>query len=137
MKKRGTTKRLTAREAPQELLEERRERQRAVCLALLERWVPVAASAALALRTEGKSGPVIDEEPLEAGLKAGGFVLKVLERLARIDGLDAAEKRELTVTETADPAELARRVRVVSPVLMARLRLEGPLIKELSDEPPG
>ncbi len=134
MKKRPT-KRLPKREVPQKLLEERRERQRAVCLALLERWVPVAASAALKLRTEGKTGPVIDEDTLEAGLKAGGFVLKVLERLARIDGLDVAEKREVTLTETADPAELARRVRVVSPVLMARLRLEGPL--QSSDEPPG
>jgi len=109
-----------------ELLDERRERQRVVCFQLLERWVPVAASADLAVREEGRSGPVIDEEPLEAGLKAGAFVLKVLERLARLDGLDAAEKRELTVTEMADPVELARRVRAVSPVLMARLRLEGP-----------
>jgi len=49
----------------------------------------------------------------------------VLERLARIDGLDAAEKGELTVREIADPMELARRVRAVSPVLTARLRLEG------------
>ena len=116
-----------------EMMEERRERQRAVCIALLERWVPVAASAALALRTEGRAGPVIDEEPLEAGLKAGAFVLKVLERLARLDGLDAAEKRELSVTEMADPVELARRVRAVSPVLMARLKLAGPP----TDQPPG
>ena len=112
-------------ETSTETLEERRARQRAVCYALLERWVPVAASAALALRTEGRTGPVLDEEPLEAGLKAGAYVLKVLERLARLDGLDAAEKREVTVTEMADPVELARRVRAVSPVLMARLRLEG------------
>lgn len=105
--------------------EERRERQRAVCHQLLERWVPLAASAVLALCKEGRTGPVIDEEPLEAGLKAGAFVLKVLERLARLDGLDAAEKRELSVTKMADPVELARRVRAVSPVLMARLRLEG------------
>ena len=125
--KKSRTKRVSAPEEFPEMLEERRERQRAVCHALLERWVPVAASAALALRTEGRTGPVIDEEPLEAGLKAGAFVLKVLERLARLDGLDAAEKREVTVTEMADPVELARRVRAVSPVLMARLRLEGAL----------
>ena len=112
-----------------ELLEDGRERQRAVCHRLLERWVPVAASEALALQKEGRAGPVIEEEPLEAGLKAGAFVLKVLERLARIDGLDAVEKRELTVTEMADPVELAKRVRAVSPVLMARLRLEGALAK--------
>lgn len=112
--------------APAEGVEERRERQRQVCSQLLERWVPVAASADLAVREEGRSGPVIDEEPLEAGLKAAALVLKLLERLARLDGLDAAEKRELTVTEWADPAELARRVRVVSPLLMARLQPEGP-----------
>ncbi|XHR26958.1 MAG: hypothetical protein ACFUZC_13510 [Chthoniobacteraceae bacterium] len=86
----------------------------------------MAASADLALRKEGRSGPVIDEEPLEAGLKAAATVLKLLERLAKLDGLDAAEKRELTVTETADPEELARRVRTVSPLLIARLRLEPP-----------
>jgi len=118
-------KRKTSQTAELEALEERRKRQRAVCYALLERWVPVATSAALALRSEGRTGPVIDEEPLEAGLKAGAYVLKVLERLARIDGLDAAEKGELTVREIADPMELARRVRAVSPVLTARLRLEG------------
>ncbi len=105
-------------------VEERRERQRKVCVQLLERWVPVAASADLAVKEKGRSGPIVNEEPLEAGLKAAGLVLKLLERLAKLDGLDAAEKRELTVTETADPVELARRVRAVSPVLMARLRLE-------------
>lgn len=111
---------------PLEVAEEadqRRARQRTVCLALLDRWVPIATSEALALRKEGRSGPVIDEEPLEAGLKAGAFVLKLLERLARLDGLDAAEKREVMVRELVDPVELARRVRVVSPVLAARLRL--------------
>jgi len=113
----------------QETMEEHRERQRQVCLALLERFVPVATAETLALRKEGRSGPVIDEEPLEAGFKAGAFVLKVLERLARLDGLDAAEKRELTVAELADPVELAKRVKAVSPVLMERLRL-GDLTKE-------
>jgi hypothetical protein len=108
--------------------EKRRERQRKVCAQLLERWVPVAASADLAVREEGRSGPIINEEPLEAGLKAAGIVLKLLERLAKLDGLDAVEKRELTVTQTADPVELARRVRAVSPILMARLQL-GPGLK--------
>ena len=103
-------------------LEDGRARQREVCLSLLERWVPLAVAADLLLQKEGKSGPVIDEEPFEAGLKAGAFVIKVLERLARLDGLDAVEKREVTVGEMADPVELARRVQVVSPVLAARLR---------------
>jgi len=105
-----------------ESLEARRERHRDACIRLLERWLPIATAEALALQKEGRSGPVIDEDPLEAGLKAGAFVLKVLERLARLDGLDAAEKRELTVTDLADPVELANRVRTVSPVLAARLR---------------
>lgn len=109
--------------ARRETMDERRERHRRVCIALLERFVPVATAETLALRKEGRSGPVIDEEPLEAGFKAGTFVLKVLERLARLDGLDAAEKRELTVAELADPVELAKRVKAVSPVLMDRLRL--------------
>lgn len=103
-----------------ETLEECRGRQREVCALLLERWVPLATAAELALRKEGRSGPVIDEEPFEAGLKAGAFVLKVLERLARLDGLDAAEKREVMLTELADPLELARRVKAVSPILAGR-----------------
>lgn len=131
---RRAKRKIPASEEPPEVMEERRERQRAVCYQLLERWVPLAASATLALRTEGRTGPVIDAEPLEAGLKAGAFVLKVLERLARLDGLDAAEKRELTVMKMADPVELARRVRAVSPVLTARLRLEDALPGKLSHE---
>jgi len=105
-------------------VEEGRARQREVCMQLLERWVPLAIAANLLLQRESKSGPVIEEEPFEAGLKAGAFVLKVLERLSRLDGLDAVERREVTVSETADPVELARRVHVVSPVLAARLREE-------------
>jgi len=105
--------------------DDRCARQREVCVRLLERWVPLATAAELALRKEGRSGPVIDEEPFEAGLKAGAFVLKVLERLARLDGLDAAEKREAALVEPADPLELARRVRAVSPVLAAKLGLAG------------
>jgi hypothetical protein len=115
-----------ARKKSRNPTDERREQQRTVCFKLLERWVPVAASADLAVREQGRSGPIIDEEPLEAGLKAAGLVLKLLERLARLDGLDAAEKRELTLTEMADPVELARRVHTVSPLLIARLRLEPP-----------
>jgi len=124
-----TERRGKKKAARKETLEERRERHRQVCIALLERFVPVATAEALALRKEGRSGPVIDEEPLEAGFKAGAFILKVLERLARLDGLDAAEKRELTVAELADPVELAKRVKAVSPVLAERLRL-GDLTKQ-------
>ena len=125
MKSPRAKKRASASQDTPAELEARRERQRAVCYQLLDRWVPVATSATLAIRSEGRAGPVIDEEPMEAGLKAGAYVVKILERLARLDGLDAAEKQEMTVTEMADPVELARRVRVVSPILMARLRLEG------------
>ncbi len=100
-----------------------RARQRLICGRLLRKWVPIATAKALALRKENRGKPVLDEEPLEAGLKAGAFVLKVLERLARLDGLDAAEKREVTLGETADPLELARRVEAVSPVLAERLKL--------------
>jgi hypothetical protein len=107
-------------------VEEGRARQRQVCAELLERWVPLATAEALALRKETRGKPIIDEEPLEAGLKAGAFVLKVLERLAKLDGLDAAEKREVTLTETADPLELARRVQAVSPVLAGRLNGGSP-----------
>ena len=118
--------------------EQRRQRQREICAQLLERWVPIAA-VGLALRHEGRGGPVIDEEPLEAGLKAGAYVLKLLERLAKLDGLDAAEKRELTVTKLADPVELARRIRSVSPVLMERLKLSHPPLLEAAtgELPPG
>ena len=140
MKKRRTKKVAAPKDDPA-IIEERREHQRAVCHKLLERWVPIAASPALALRTEGRTGPVIDEEPLEAGLKAGAYVIKVLERLARLDGLDAAEKQELTVTKMADPVELARRVRAVSPILMARLQLQGqpkatPALTDLEEASP-
>jgi|GEM_PF-2155855 len=102
-------------------LEESRTRQRAICAALLEKWVPLATAEALAVQGESRGKPVLEEEAFETGLKAGAFVLKVLERLARLDGLDAAERKEVTVSEFADPLELARRIRVVSPVLLARL----------------
>jgi len=114
------------RKARSETAEESRARQRKVCMALLARWLPVATSEQLAIRKENRGKPVIDEEPLEAALKAGAFILKVLERLARLDGLDAAEKREVTLTEPADPMELARRVRLVAPLLAGRLAGKPP-----------
>lgn len=115
--------------ATRDAQEQRRQRQRDVCAQMLERWVPIA-SPELAVRREGRSGPVIDEAAMEDGLKAGAIVLKLLERLAKLDGLDAAEKREVTVRRTADPLELARRVQAVSPILMARLRQQPPLLLE-------
>ncbi|MEI6562655.1 MAG: hypothetical protein WCO68_11355 [Verrucomicrobiota bacterium] len=127
-------KRNARRTKKADALEARRERQRAVCHVLLECWIPVATSDRLALRSEGRTGPVIDEEALEAGLKAGAYVLKVLERLARLDGLDAAEKRELTAGNAVDPVELARRVRAVSPMLMARLQLASPPVEEMAPD---
>ena len=108
-------------------LEVRRARQRAVCHELLKRWVPVAASEALAVSKKGRNGEIIDEEPLEAGLKAGALVLKLLERLSKLDGLDTEEKPEPVTGERVDLVELARRVKTVSPVLAARLRQERPL----------
>ena len=59
----------------------------------------------------------VAQESSDEGLKAGAFVLKLLERLAQIDGLDMPEE-----PEQVDFEELARRVEAVSPVLMARLR---------------
>lgn len=116
-------RRLPYSSRPPQTQEERRERQRLVCAELLKKWVPLATSEALALAREVRGKPVIEEEALETGLKAGAFVLKVLERLARLDGIDAAEKREMVVSEFADPLELARRVRAISPLLTARLAL--------------
>jgi len=122
-------------------LEESRARQRVICAALLDKWVPLATAEALAVQGESRGKPVIDEEAFESGLKAGAFVIKVLERLARLDGLDAAEKKEVTVSEFADPLELARRIRVVSPVLLARLEqaahpLSGPFLPEKAGTQP-
>jgi len=108
-------------------VEKLRERQRAACLKLLDRWLPIAATETLAIRKEGRAGPVIDEEPLEAALKAGAFILKLLERLSRLDGLDAPEKQDSALSKMADPVELARRVRIVSPILIARLHPESSL----------
>lgn len=116
-------RRLPYPDRPPKTQEERRERQRLVCAELLKKWVPLATSEALALAREVRGKPVIEEEAFETGLKAGAFVLKVLERLARLDGVDAAEKREMVVSEFADPLELARRVRAISPLLTARLAL--------------
>ena len=118
-----------AKSAARDAQEQRRQRQRDVCAQLLEHWVPIA-SPELAVRKEGRNGPVIEENALEEGLKAGAIVLKLLERLAKLDGLDAAEKREVTVRRTADPLELARRVQTVSPILIARLRQQPPLLLE-------
>src|SRR4051794_3337938 len=66
-----------------------RARQRIVCAQLLEHWVPLATAEELEIRkkTKTKSDQAIDEATFEAGLKAGAFVLKVLERWARLDGL--------------------------------------------------
>ncbi|HWL54717.1 MAG TPA: hypothetical protein VNQ90_19910 [Chthoniobacteraceae bacterium] len=132
-------RRLPYPDRPPKTQEERRERQRLVCAELLKKWVPLATSEALALAREVRGKPVIEEEAFETGLKAGAFVLKVLERLARLDGVDAAEKREMVVSEFADPLELARRVRAISPLLTARLALArgggmpaaGPPVSEL------
>ena len=104
--------------------EQRRERQRDACVQLLESWLPIATLQALA-NSDVKSTEPNREKALESGLKAGAFVLKLLERLARLDGLDAADKGDAPANELADPLELARRVQVVSPVLMARLRGRG------------
>ncbi len=103
------------------LAEERREQQRQVCAQLLKKWVPLAASEALELADVDRKGAPIEGDAFEAGLKAGAFVVKLLERLARLDGLDAAEKKELTVGRSVDPVELARRVRVASPLLVERM----------------
>lgn len=105
-------------------IEELREGQRAACLSLLERWLPIAGSEELAVRKKGREGFVIDEAPLESALKAGAYVLKLMERLAKLEGLDASEKRDSTRTEMADPEELERRVEAVRPVLMARMQLD-------------
>ncbi len=107
--------------AAEALAESRRAQQRQVCARLLEKWVPLAASETLALEEHDRKGVPIEGDAFEAGLKAGAFVVKILERLAKLDGLDAAEKKELTVGRQVDPAELARRVRVVSPLLLERM----------------
>ena len=78
-----------------------RTRQREVCLKLLDQWLPVASEAS------------------DKGLRAGAFVLKVLEQLKGLDGLDLPEDK---AQEPVDFEELARRVGAVSPVLMARLK---------------
>lgn len=121
------TKKAPASSRSSARVEKLRERQRDACLKLLDRWLPIAATETLAIRKEGRAGLVIDEEPLEAALKAGAFILKLLERLSRLDGLDAPEKQDITLSKMADPVELARRVRIVSPILMARLRPESSL----------
>ena len=101
--------------------QQRRALQRDACVQLLESWLPVAA---IKNPATGSSGNLPDKETLDSGLKAGAFVLKLLERLARLDGLDATDDPEPPKSEKVDPLELARRVQVVSPVLMARLRGE-------------
>lgn len=88
---------------------------------LLKKWVPLATAEELALARELRGKPVVEEEAFETGLKAGVFVIRVLERLARLDGLDAAERKEVEVSGLADPLELVQRVRTVSPLLAARL----------------
>lgn len=97
-----------------------RARQRAVCVELLERWVPLAVSDELVLKKENRGKPVLDEEPVEMGLKVGAFVLKVMERWARLDGLDAAEKVAVTA-EVAGPQEVARRIAAVRPLLVQQM----------------
>ena len=93
--------------------------QRVICYRLLESWMPVAASAAPEADAEGH--PIRKEDQMEEGLKAGAFVLKVLERLARLDGFDKTDLGEQTDRHWANPSELAQRVQVASPVLLARL----------------
>ncbi len=96
-------------------------RQREVCTELLSRWVPLATAETLELRKEGRSGPVVEADDFDAGLKASALVLKVLERLSRLDGLDAAEKRETAPAKSVSHGELARRVQLTLPILSARL----------------
>jgi hypothetical protein len=108
-------------------LEGARAQQREVCLRLLERWLPLALAEAMAVEREGRSGPVIEEEAFESGLKAGAFGLKLLERLSKRDGLDADDAAAASPKgrTTADPVELARRVEAVSPLLAAKLHGGG------------
>ncbi len=98
-----------------------RAKQREVCEQLLARWLPLATSADILLQKEGRSGPVIDDEPFEAGLKAGAFVLKLLERLGKLDGLDTDEEPPEERVKPIDPVELARRVRTLAPILAAKM----------------
>lgn len=86
-----------------------RRRQRRVCEQLQAKFLPLATA---------------DTACFEVAAKAAVIVLKVQERLARLDGLDAAEKAQVSITTA--PAltleEIAARAQTVSPLLMARGR---------------
>jgi len=117
-------------------VEEARALHQALCEEMLLRWAPLVTSQNWVLEKESRGKTVLEEEPLEMGLKVGAFVLKVMERWARLDGLDAAEKRDVSVSEVADPAEVARRIEAVRPQLMQQLealRQNG----QIGDESPG
>ena len=88
---------------------------RNLCCRMLEAWGPLATGRGWTLARDGKTGQVLNEEPLDMGLKAGVFVLKVMEQMLRLDGAEVAEQEG--ARELADPAELARRVEAVLPLL--------------------
>lgn len=102
-------------------VEAARALHQALCEEMLLRWAPLVTSQDWMVEKEQRGKTVLEEEPLEMGLKVGAFVLKVMERWARLDGLDAAEKRDVSVSEVADPAEVARRIEAVRPQLVQQL----------------
>ena len=102
-------------------MEAARALHQALCEEMLLRWAPLATSQNWVLEKESRGKTVLEEEPLEMGLKVGAFVLKVMERWARLDGLDASEKRDVSVSDVADPEEVARRVEAVRPQLVQQL----------------
>jgi len=94
----------------------RRERMRARLETLLGVWIPAAT----------------DAENLSD--KAVLVTLKIMERQAELDRLDAGPEEKPAASRFADPLELARRVAVVSPVLTARLRGEKVTMPQLTPD---
>ncbi|MFH1066421.1 MAG: hypothetical protein V1746_00720 [bacterium] len=87
---------------------------------LLTRWYPVAVAGSFFADDDEKN---VEEDDLDVGVKAAALTLKIIERLAKLLGLDALETPETGGGET--PLEQwSLRTEVKSPLLLAACEAE-------------
>lgn len=87
---------------------------------LLVRWFPLAVSEQLIFsKTDRKGNQVLVEDDFEAGLKAVAAVLKIMERRAKLLGLDALGISEMRENTEISLEQLAAQLQERTPLLLS------------------